>query len=123
MKVGGRKVLLQTTLLVPNDEVAEFVVPVAENDSMNVVLEFIVQDKELNDGKEERPPVKIELEGDNALFHLKFYNFDKPMGHSMGDPFLMGTSDNEEPITMLASIYKYKKMSKIEIQFMLEADI
>ncbi|MOA58257.1 hypothetical protein D3C78_1826160 [compost metagenome] len=86
---------------------------------MHVAMEFELEDEIDTDEKKKRPAPRVELLGDDNLFHLKFYNFDKSFGHSLQEPFMMGWSDKHEPVTLLASIYKYKSLSKIEFQIMM----
>jgi hypothetical protein len=126
MQVGGRKVLMNEVLFVPENEVATFVCNVGDSDQMSVRLEFPMEPFEEGTLEDKRPEPRfsVEYESPPDSLHvdcivLKFSNFDRSFGQSLTAPVSVAISEAKEEILFFASIQKLATMRKIEFQFML----
>lgn len=117
MKVGNREVLLSTTFMVPDGEEAAFSHLIAEGDLLNCRLKFTHDPADHTDKK-----TTIQTDYDNDVFILTFNNFDNSLGHSTSKPIVICLSNRHEPITFLATIFKMKTFTKVEMQLMLEVN-
>lgn len=121
MFVGGRRVVMNEVLFVPDGEVVTFDCNVLTKESLKVRMEFL-QDPVINplDKPDARLVTEYEMTGENiACLVLKFFNFNKISGQSLKSPQVVAnvTSTGEE-VTFLASVQKMGELSKIDFQFM-----
>jgi hypothetical protein len=115
MKVGNNIIILSDTLLVPDGQQVEFEHRISEDDFFNCRFNFLenVSDTKLGLG----PHAKVDFKDD--WFNISFNNFNQLLATTINlNGFAL--SNKREPISIIAAIYKYKNMSKIEFQVMLQ---
>lgn len=116
VKIGNREVLFSATIMVPDGEEASFSHLIAEGDSLNCTLKFVNEPADVKGKK-----TTIQSDFDNQVFTITFNNFESSLGHSTNKPVVIGVSNKDEPISFLATIFKLKTFTKVEMQVMLEA--
>jgi hypothetical protein len=130
MKVGGRKILISNTLMVPEGEVVEFDCYVKEDDRFDV--KFIFEVDQVVDNGDETPRNDPRVGLDFNFKHnskeiecvnIHFRNFTKISGQSLREPFLLASTDDGSPVSLLASVYKYSSFYKVEFQIMLGGEV
>lgn len=128
MKVGGRRVLMNEVIFVPDDEDVTFVCPVEGDDVLPVRMEFPEEtiDDNLPEDKRPLPLFSIEYESPSDSIHidcvvLRFSNFGRGFGQSLA-PVPIAVADSKETIFLLASIQKLVKMRRVEFQITVGKD-
>jgi len=113
-------------LLVPEKERVEFECTIREDDVFDVVFEFIqstVADVD-PDALTAEPKLTLDYNYKDdgpeiTSMVVKFENFNKALGQSLREPFLLAATELHEPVTLLATVYKYPSVYKVEFQIML----
>jgi len=115
IKVGNKKVILSTTLLVPDGEYAEFIYEIAPEDLLHCKFFFVQDGPDVTDKK-----TYVSSSYEDEIFVITFKNFNSSMGQSFNTPLNFALSNKREPIELLASVYKFGQITKIEMQITLE---
>lgn len=130
MNVGGRRVLMNEVIFVPDNEVVTFICPVEGDDELNVRMEFPEESFEEGTPEDKRPEPRFAVEYENPpesihidCVALKFFNFGKGFGQSLTAPVPVAVADNKEIIFFLASVQKLSKMRRVEFQFMIGGEV
>lgn len=128
MYVGGRRVLMNEVLFVPDNDVVTFVCPVAADDELSVRMEFPEDPFEEATPEDKRPQPKFDLQYESPpdSIHidcvvLKFSNFGRGFGQSIA-LYPVALALSQETIFFSASVQKLSRMRKIEFQFMVGGD-
>lgn len=128
MYVGGRRVLMNEVIFVPDNDVVTFVCPVAADDELNVRMEFPDEPYDEATPEEKRPQPNIDLQYESPpdSLHidcavLKFSNFGRGFGQSIA-LYPVALSISQETIFLSASIQKLSTMKRVEFQFMVGGD-
>ncbi|WP_249584359.1 DUF6864 domain-containing function [Pseudomonas viridiflava] len=115
LKVGGNKVILASSLLVPEGDSVEFDLDVGESEKFHCIFRF---EREL--GSTDKPSMGFEgvdVEGgEHCVF--TFRNFVKPTGHSIVNPIEFAESDDGQSFYILGTVYGYKTSHRVEFQIM-----
>lgn len=126
MEVGGKKILMNETIFVPDDESATFVCPVDGSDELPVRLEFIMEHSDESTPEEKRPAARFAVEYESPTdttkidcLVLRFFNFDKALGQSLTAPVKVAINEEKEIVLFYANVHKLARMRKVEFQFML----
>ncbi|WP_223524942.1 hypothetical protein [Pseudomonas sp. A-B-26] len=126
VKVGGKTVLISDVLIVPERERVEFECTIRDGDTFDVVFEFV--QSAVVDVSPDNAPGESKLtldytykdeEKEISSMVVRFENFNKALGQSVREPFLLAYTEFDEPVTLLATVYKYPSVYKIEFQIML----
>lgn len=127
IKVGGRKVLMNETLFVPDGEDAIVECAVGEGDNLTFKFEFFHEAEVEVDGVSRSPDPRYAIEyvteeGGKQIDQLvvAFFNFNKPFGQSFKEPVAVADSDNREIIYLFAALQKLGVVTRIDFQIMLE---
>lgn len=115
IKIGGRRILGASSVIVPDGEDA--IVRYEFDGSDDVTLAFSFSDLPEDEEDEKSPYVVITGADDRSSF--VFRNFNSATGHSLGKPIVFATSDAGENISLLATVYRYKRSRRIAFQVML----
>ncbi|HEY2346047.1 MAG TPA: hypothetical protein VGH80_09195 [Xanthomonadaceae bacterium] len=114
MKLGSREILLSTIFMIPEGEDATFSHPLSEDDIFNCRIKVLHDDDE-----ELKKTQSINVDFEDQIFTISFKNFNSPLGHSTSGPVVFGASNKGEDLSFLASIFKFKSFTKVEIQLMI----
>jgi|GEM_PF-3531805 len=115
MKVGNRTILISETLFAQDGEAIEIEHEICEGDTLKIRLIF-TQDMEHEGAK--NPVVLYQSLEDWVEF--KFANFTSQLGATTNSPSIFALSNKGEPISYMATAYKLKSGTKIELQVMME---
>ncbi|WP_133249009.1 hypothetical protein [Pseudomonas sp. B1(2018)] len=132
IKVGDTTVVLSEVLFVPENEIVSFEVDAGEEGGRLPVKILITNDVTNSIEDEKADPIfVIEYEtsktttpavGDDIICAvMKFHNFNKTYGQTIQVPQVVAVVGGTRQITFLASVYKFGKITKIELQFMMGA--
>jgi hypothetical protein len=117
MKVGGRKLLINQNLLIPEGETAEFDMSITEADVMPIKIIF--EKNEIStEGKDTAGP-QFELRGGTNEFIMSFQNWESTSFGGTVGPILVAVSDAGEEILMLAAITPLPKIMSLNFQLLL----
>lgn len=128
MYVGGRRVLMNEVIFVPDNDVVTFVCPVDAEDELSVRMEFPEDpyDETTPEDKPPEPKFDLQYESPPDSMHidcvvLKFTNFGRGFGQSIV-LYPVAVAISQEIIFLSASVQKLKGMRKVEFQFMVGGD-
>lgn len=113
ISIGGRRVIGSGNIIVPNGEQATIEYRF-DDDKDSISMSFMFVD--IKDDKETEP--YLEMKGSEEKSFFEFRNFNSATGHTLGSPLGFATSDAGENITLLATVYKYKRSHRIAFQVM-----
>jgi hypothetical protein len=112
---------------IPDGEAAFFSCKVDEKDTLycHISIKHDADDKEDDfevDSASNKLPTrpKLDVEFEDGEFRLGFVNFNSSAGTSLSKPLVFAESDDGRDITLMARIYKLKKMTQLNLQVMLE---
>jgi len=114
IKIGNRVLLLSTTLFIPQNEECTILLEVGDDDPLPFIIKF--EENKDNAGKS-----GLNIHGENNTGIITFTNWTSSIGQSTQKPVIFGTTDNKEPLSLIANITKIDKLYKMDIQFMKEA--
>ena len=100
--------------MVPEGEEAGFTYELASDDLLQCKI-ILAHDEE----EEKKKSKTINVVFEDQLFTITFRNFDSSLGHSTTNPVVFGQSNKAEELSFLASVFKFKAFTKIEIQLMI----
>ncbi|WP_335944697.1 hypothetical protein [Pseudomonas sp. G166] len=127
IRVGGRKVLMNDTLFVPDGEEAIVDCAVGEGDNLTFKFQFVHEPDVEVDGVSKSPDPRyaveyVTAEGEKKIDQLVviFYNFNKPFGQSFKEPVGVADSNKREIIYLFAALQKLGVVTRIDFQVTLE---
>lgn len=127
MEVGGRRVLMNEIVFVPEGEFLTLSCPVDETDNMGVRMEFpddsVDENQSENKSLESSFLVEYEVAGEDVHIEcvvLKFVNFGGGFGQSLPKPINVAVSEKQKDIYFFASVQKLGKVKRVEFQFTIE---
>ncbi|AVX22792.1 Unknown protein sequence [Pseudomonas syringae pv. atrofaciens] len=116
IKVGGRRIIEAGNVLVPHGEDVSVICSFDESDSVKFNFKFSESPAD-GDEKELTTGVSIVSDAEQATFDFK--NFNSATGHTTGRPIYFADSDAGEKLSIMATVYKYKRAHRIMFQLML----
>lgn len=117
--IGGKKVLLEASWLVIENEDITVTFKDDDNDDVTVKIE-IRSTLESEDTKEIQKP-SLQIEDVNDIPVIRFNNWNGGFGKSTGKPIVFaGSEDGKVELSFLASIAKLGRLYRIEFQVMAE---
>ncbi|PIB57810.1 hypothetical protein AOA61_05260 [Pseudomonas sp. 2995-1] len=111
--VGGKRVIGTSSIMVPNGEKAIVVYEFDDTDKVTCSFSFAESSEEGED-----KGAQVSFRGKDDCSEFVFINFNSAPGHSTGKPIVFGTSDLDEDISLMATVYKYKRSHRIDFQIM-----
>lgn len=129
-RIGSAELLLSQMLFVPENDVVSFEVPNVGSAGLPIKI-IITSDTPSPVGEDDKsePSFSVEYESDNIdpipganikCVILKFHNFTKNFGQTLQVPQVIAVINDERQVTFLASVYKFGRITKLEVQFMME---
>ncbi len=119
INVGGREVILSTTVFIPSNETSEIEVPMAEDDRLSLILAF-EEAKPEKKGEKLLPSFSVLGEDDKGI--MTFKNWTSTFGASISKPINFATDNRGNNISFIGNIVKLGEMYKVEFQLMKEGD-
>ncbi|MDO8070006.1 hypothetical protein O3299_00580 [Janthinobacterium sp. SUN176] len=117
--IGGKKILLEASWLVLENEDVTVTFKDSDGDDVTVKIE-IKSTSENNDSEDIKKP-SIQIEEVDDIPVIRFKNWNGGFGKSTGKPIAFAsTSDGKIELSFLASIAKLSKLYRIEFQVMSE---
>jgi len=129
-KIGSAELLLSQILFVPENDVVSFEVPGVGTTTLPVKI-IITNDATSITGDDDKNESSFSVEYESDQIHagpgadikcviIKFHNFNKNFGQTLQVPQVIAVVDNTHQVTFLASLYKFGRITKVEVQFMME---
>lgn len=117
--IGGRKVLLDKSWLLPDGENISVEFEDEEGDSINIRIEVLSSEDRNNKNEKNKASLSIHDEGEVAV--ITFTNWNQAFGNSTGVPVVFAKSSDEKiELSFLASIAKISSLYRVEFQVMSE---
>lgn len=124
MHIGGRRVLMNEVIFVPDNDVVTFVCAVDADDELPIRMEFPEEpfDEATSEDKLPQPKFDLQYESAPGSIHidclvLKFSNFGRGFGQSIA-LYPVASAINQDTIFFSASVQKLIGMRKVEFQIM-----
>ncbi|MEX5583626.1 hypothetical protein [Pseudomonas lurida] len=111
--VGGKRVVGTSSIMVPIGEKAVVEYEFDGTDKVSCSFSFTESSEDSED-----KGAHVSIVGTDDCCEFVFINFNSPPGHSTGKPIVFADSDLGESISLMATVYKYKRSHRIDFQIM-----
>jgi len=114
MKIGNRKVVYTSSLIIPEGEDAWIFFDVGDW-HVKVNLIFNISDEENENGA-------ISIEGIDDHAKVTFFNWNNSLGTVTVNPVELGKTNEGKRLTFMASHWLIGRVNKIDVQFLIGED-